>query len=143
MSTNDYPYLITRYKALLIDGVVLFGGFAVTMLLVQADDLRPYAFGAYLIISFLYEPVMLATLSATIGHKMCNIKVVQFNAPDRKLTLMSGILRNVMKLALGWVSFLTINFNPEHRAVHDYASSSLVVNDRKHRTAQGDTQTRP
>ncbi len=125
---HEYPYLLTRYKALLIDALVLFGGFAITMIIVQDVAFRPYAGGIYLIVAFLYEPVMLITLSATIGHQMVGIKVVRFDDPERRINLLSGIIRNIMKFSLGWMSFITINLNDEHRAIHDFASSSLVVN---------------
>jgi hypothetical protein len=30
---------------------------------------------------------------------------------------------------LGWLSFITINFNDEHRAIHDFASDSVMIED--------------
>ncbi len=124
-----FPYLITRYKAALIDGLVLFGLFAVTMILVQDPESRKIAFGVYLLFALLYEPLMLSIFSATIGHKAVNIKVKSINNTDKNISIIQGIIRNTLKLTLGWLSFLTINFNSEHRAIHDFAGESIVLDE--------------
>ncbi len=123
----NYPYLISRYKAALIDGLVIFGLFILTMFLVQNPEFRPVAFVVYLIAVLLYEPLMLTYFSATIGHKFVRIKVKNIDNHEQNISIVQGLIRTVFKLSLGWLSFLTINFNAEHRAIHDFASSSIVL----------------
>lgn len=72
-------------------------------------------------------PVFLTLYSATIGHKIMRIKVMNLKHKDRKLNLLQGFIRIFTKYFLGWMSFITINFNPGHRAIHDYFSSSIVI----------------
>ena len=127
----DYPYLLTRYKAALIDGLLQFSLFAVLMILIKDPENRPMAFIIFLIISLLYEPIFLTVLSGTIGHKMMKIKIKTIHNTSKNINLFQGLVRIFSKIILGWLSFLTINFNAEHRAIHDYLSSSIVLNDQK------------
>lgn len=127
----DYPYLLTRYKAALIDGFLQFGLFAVLMILTKDPENRPTTFIIFLIIELLYEPVLLTAFAGTIGHKVMRIKVKTLQDTSKNINLFQGLVRTFGKILLGWLSFLTINFNPEHRAIHDYLSSSIVLNDQK------------
>lgn len=122
----DYPYLLTRVKASFIDGVllaiILIGLLAIT----SNQDNRLFVAMIFCVIAVLYEPILLTLNSATLGHTIMNIKVV--NIKDRnKINMLQGFLRIITKFLLGWLSFLTINFNHKHRAIHDYISSSVVI----------------
>jgi uncharacterized RDD family membrane protein YckC len=125
----DYPYLLTRYKASLIDGVLLACLLGVILFLTPNSDNWPVAGIIFFIIAILYEPIQLSIFSATVGHYMMGIKVVSLKNKNRKLNIFQGIIRIITKTMLGWISFFTINFNPGHRAIHDYFSSSIVVKD--------------
>ena len=123
----NYPYLLTRYWALLIDGLILTSLFGLTMVLVQNTDYRPIAFFVYLLIAIIYEPFMLAFYSATLGHKLFKIEVKSISDIERNITFFQGILRFFTKATLGWVSFITISFNSEKRAIHDFVGASIVI----------------
>lgn len=127
----DCPYLVTRYKAALIDGLLQFGIFALLMVLTKDPENRPTAFIVFLIIALLYEPILLTSFAGTIGHKVMRIKIKSLQDTSKNINLFQGLIRIFSKILLGWLSFLTINFNPEHRAIHDYLSSSIVLNDQK------------
>ncbi len=127
---NTYPYLLSRYKAALIDGLFLFGLFAATMILTPNPEFRPTAFGVYILVSILYEPVMLSIFAGTIGHKMLGMKVKRSDDINRNINMLDGLLRITSKFLLGWLSFLTINFSAQHRAIHDYVGSSIVIDDK-------------
>lgn len=123
-----YPYLITRYKAAIIDGIILFSVFTLLMLcLPSSGSARSTGFIFYLMFIGLYEPSMIYFFAGTIGHQFLNIEVKQFISPDKKLTFISALIRSLFKLLLGWISFLTIGFNEEHRALHDIIGSSIVL----------------
>lgn len=123
-----YPYLITRYKAALVDGILLFLTYACLMILIQDPEVgRPIAFGFYILIALLYEPLMLVFFSGTIGHKSLGIQVKSFNNQTQNINFVQGIQRNLVKLSLGWLSFITIGFGDDHRAIHDLAGKSIVL----------------
>jgi uncharacterized RDD family membrane protein YckC len=59
------------------------------------------------------------------------IRVKNHQETSKNIKFYQGVIRILSKAVLGWLSFLTINFNPEHRAIHDYLSSSIVLNNQK------------
>ncbi len=123
----DYPYLLTRYQASLIDGVLLGCLFGVILFLTPNPDISPVDGIIFFVIAILYEPILLSIFSATVGHYMMGIKVISLKNKNRKLNIFQGIIRIFTKFMLGWISFITINFNPGHRAIHDYLSSGIVM----------------
>ncbi len=123
----DYPYLLTRYKASLIDGVLLACLFGVILFLTPNPNISLVEGIIFLIIVILYEPILLSIYSATVGHFMMGIKVISLKNKNQKLNIFQGIIRIFIKTLLGWISFFTINFNPGHRAIHDFLSSSIVI----------------
>jgi uncharacterized RDD family membrane protein YckC len=127
----DYPQLITRIQALFIDGMIILTTMVVTMVLLDESEYRStvmITLGALGI--FLYEP-LLTVSSGTIGQRVMDIRVRDFKDPSKKLGLMQAYGRVVAKSLLGWLSFLTINFNPQHRAIHDFVGGSVMVNSAK------------
>ncbi len=125
----DYPYLLTRFKATMIDGGLL-AVFLIVLLLVTSEvENRPLIAIVFCLVALLYEPLMLWFNSATIGHVMVGIRVLNVKQTGKKLNLFHGLIRVISKYVLGWLSFVTINFNPGHRAIHDFLSSSIVVKD--------------
>jgi uncharacterized RDD family membrane protein YckC len=125
----DYPYLLTRYKASLIDGVLLACLLGVILFITPSRDNWQVEGIIFFIIVILYEPILLSIFSATVGHSMMGLKVISLKNKNRKLNIFQGLIRTIVKLLLGWISFFTINFNPGHRAMHDYLSSSIVLKD--------------
>ncbi|MEN7548597.1 RDD family protein [Rapidithrix thailandica] len=127
----DYPYLLTRYKAALLEGLLLVGIFATLMILTKNPENRPTSFIIYIVIAILYEPIMLTAFAGTLGHKIMRIKIKAIQDTSKNINLFQGVIRILSKIILGWLSFLTINLNPEHHAIHDYLSASIVLNDPK------------
>lgn len=129
MAEINYPTLVRRYKALLIDGLLCFGTLIVLMLVVQDSEYRrTIMITTATILLLCYEP-LLTVYSGTIGQRVMKIKVRRFRQPDTRLTLVKSYVRWLTKGLLGWVSFITINFNREHRAIHDFASDSIMLQD--------------
>lgn len=122
----DYPYLLTRVKASFIDGILLALVLIGLLAIRNTQESRLPEALIFALIAILYEPILLTLNSATIGHTVMNIKVVNIET-GAKLNMLQGFLRISTKFALGWLSFLTINYNPKHRAIHDYISSGMVV----------------
>lgn len=125
--TVSYPLLIERYKATLIDVAVQFGAMILVMLLAQAAS-EPSVFivPAVLAIPLLYEPLLIR-YSCTLGQYIMDIRVHDGHDPFRRVTLWQSYLRFFVKYLLGWASFITIHNNEQKRAIHDFASNSVVI----------------
>ncbi len=73
-----------------------------------------------------YEPLC-TTLGATPGNYVKKIRVRQFGAYSKRINFFQALIRYILKLLLGWISFLTINSNKEKRAIHDFAAGSVMI----------------
>jgi len=47
--------------------------------------------------------------------------------PGKKINLIQSYLRFIVKFLLGWISFITISFNEEKRAIHDFAGGTIML----------------
>lgn len=123
----EYPRLVRRYKALFIDAVLLMVILITIMIMVQDSNMRTTIMvTSGLIILLTYEPV-LTTYSRTVGQRIMKIRVGKLGNPTERIGLTNAFIRWSVKWFLGWLSFVTIHFNPERRAIHDIASSSVMT----------------
>jgi uncharacterized RDD family membrane protein YckC len=130
----QYPRLIKRYKALLIDGLLLLFTLIAIMVIVQNSDLRtPIMVSSAFIILLTYEP-FLTSYSKTVGQRLMKIRVGRHGNPLERINLLNAYIRWFIKGLLGWVSFITIHSNPERRAIHDIASDSVMINEESKKT---------
>lgn len=126
---HQYPRLVQRYKALLIDGLLILLALIIIMIVVQDSKFRTTVMvSSALILLLTYEP-LLTSYSKTFGQRMMKIKVRSHRNPDERITLLNAYVRWFVKGLLGWVSFVTIHFNPERRAIHDLASDSVMISE--------------
>jgi hypothetical protein len=124
----DYPQLVTRIKALFIDGMIILTIMVVVMVLMDNSEYRPAVMITLGNVGILlYEP-LLTVHSGTIGQRVMNIRVRSFQDPSKKIKITQAYGRVLAKSLLGWISFITINFNAQHRAIHDFVGGSVMVN---------------
>jgi uncharacterized RDD family membrane protein YckC len=125
---NEYPSLTERVQSLFIDTMVLIITMVIlSQLLDNFDNVPNWVRGTLFVLAFvLYEPLCL-TLGCTLGNYIKNIRVKQFNDETKRLNFFQAIIRYVVKLLLGWLSFITIHSNPKKRAIHDIASGSVMI----------------
>jgi uncharacterized RDD family membrane protein YckC len=125
--TLEYPLLVVRIKSTLIDNMLVFA--SLLALMIATQDLENST-GIKIIMGFglglLYEPVLTA-YSATIGQRIMGIRVRRSSDVNKKVNVFQAVIRLLVKLALGWVSFLTIHSNVKRRALHDLISGSVMV----------------
>lgn len=122
-----YPLLVKRYQSVFIDAFVLFAIMIIVMVLIGESESRQIvmvSLGALFLLA--YEP-LLSTYYATLGQYIIGIRVRNASNPDKRINIFQAYARIVVKWLLGWVSFVTINFNPAHRAIHDFAGKSVVI----------------
>ncbi|MES1198207.1 MAG: RDD family protein, partial [Chitinophagaceae bacterium] len=67
------------------------------------------------------------TLGFTLGNFIKGIRVRQYSNKVKRINIFQAILRYIFKIALGWLSFITIHSNPEKRAIHDFVSGSVMI----------------
>lgn len=128
-SEYQYPSLLKRIQALFIDFVLillifLFSSMIIGMIGGAATEIKVAIFVFCVCI---YEPMLVAFTGGTIGHKMLGIQVKSYEDPDHNISIFSAIVRVFVKALLGWISFLTVTFNSDKRAIHDMASGSVVT----------------
>lgn len=122
------PTIKTRYFSMLIDLIViLLSGFGISVLIEEIGQVPDRIRGIIFIsLMFLYEPV-LVTIGSTIGQLILNIRVRKFNNPEKRLAFPFAFLRFGIKMFLGWLSFITVTFNVNKRAIHDFAGGSIMI----------------
>jgi len=124
----EYPNLLDRFQSTFIDSIfIVILMFASASILEKYEDppdwIRIILFFA---IWAVYEPVC-TTLGFTIGNYIKGIRVRRVDNSSGKINIVQAFIRYLIKITLGWVSFITIHFNEERRAIHDLAAGSIVV----------------
>ncbi|MBK7212235.1 MAG: RDD family protein [Bacteroidales bacterium] len=124
----ELPSLRTRFFSILLDGVsIVILAYLCTLIFESIGEVPDYMRKvAFLFCFILYEPI-LVSFGATIGQSMMNIRVRSFSNPEKKLNIAFAVVRTFVKFLLGWLSFITISFNPNRRAIHDMASGSIMI----------------
>ncbi len=124
----EFPSLLRRIKALVIDLVVLLIIFSISALLINFIGGAPGWVRAsiFIFMFYIYDPVFIAFNGATIGHAIMNMKVKRFKNPHKNMSLIMAVSRFFFKSILGWLSFLTVTFDKRKRAIHDKLTGSIV-----------------
>jgi len=127
-----YPSLSKRVQSLFIDALLMIG----LMMLFGwiLDRINPNQkegdewIRAVLFIAIwgVYEPLAM-TFGCTIGNYLIKIRVRKHSDPGKKINLIQSYLRFIVKFLLGWISFITISFNEEKRAIHDFAGGTIML----------------
>jgi uncharacterized RDD family membrane protein YckC len=126
--TFKLPSIKVRYFSTLIDILVILGSsLGISSLFELPGEVPAFIRGiTFLIVVVLYEPLLIS-FGCTVGQFVTNIRVRNFNDTGKKLKLHLAILRTIIKATLGWVSLITITFNKNRLAIHDYISNSIVI----------------
>jgi uncharacterized RDD family membrane protein YckC len=125
------PTIKARYISMLIDVlIIVLISIALSSLFEIIGQVPGFVKGIiFVVIVLLYEPI-LVTSGSTVGQLFMNLRVRDFKHPGQKLTFHLAILRTVVKILLGWLSFVTVTFNVNRRAIHDFASGSIMISKR-------------
>ena len=78
------------------------------------------------------EPGLVAFTGGTVGHHLLRIRVAKRDGA-RNINVVAAIVRFVVKLLLGWLSFIFVLTTAKHQAVHDLVAGSIV----RHKDAAG------
>lgn len=122
-----YPSLLKRIQAIFIDFLIILAVFVLTSLLLGTEESSiGLKVGVFVFSVYLYEPVLVAFTGGTLGHRLLGLRVKNYHDQDRNISLLSAFGRVIVKGLLGWLSFITITFNPQKRGIHDIATGSIV-----------------
>jgi uncharacterized RDD family membrane protein YckC len=125
---EKYPQLTDRIQSTFIDTIlIIILMFVFSNILERYEDVPDWVRIALFALLFLvYEPLCM-TMGCTLGNYVKNIRVRKFSDTTKRINIIQALLRYPVKVALGWVSFLTINSNPKRRAIHDLVSGSVMI----------------
>ncbi len=127
-----YAGLAKRIQSIFIDLFFMLGMMLISTWIL--DKINPAQLDkdewirAFLFIGIwgVYEPVSM-TLGCTLGNYLMKIRVRKFANAGEKINLFQAYIRLIIKFFLGWLSFVTIGFNKERRAIHDLAARTIVI----------------
>lgn len=124
----EYPTLSDRVQSTFIDSLFILSMMFVLSTVLERYDNPPnwIRIALFFGIWFVYEPVC-TSLGFTIGNYLKNIRVKRMANTNKKINIIQAIFRYVLKFSLGWISFLTMHFNPQRRAIHDLAAGSVMI----------------
>lgn len=125
---NIYPSLSDRVQSTFIDTLVI-----VAVMFVFAAWLEKFAhapewisivlfFGLWAI----YEPLCTA-IGGTVGNLFKGIRVRKYGEENNSINFFQAFFRYILKISLGWLSFVSIHFNREKRAIHDLVAGSVMI----------------
>lgn len=123
-----YPSLSERIQSILIDQV-----FIITLMFVFASILDRFEdppdwirIVLFFAVWLIYEPFLM-TFGCTLGNYFKKIRVRKFPDSSKRINIFQAYGRYILKMLLGWLSFITITTNKERRAIHDLAASTLMI----------------
>ena len=131
MSVN-YPSLSKGVQSIFIDlllmiALMFLAGWVLDKIN-PSDEGQDGLIRAILFVSIwgIYEPVAM-TFGCTVGNLLTKITVRQFGSIEEKINIYQAYIRFIIKFFPGWLSFITISFNEQKRAIHDLASGAIVL----------------
>jgi uncharacterized RDD family membrane protein YckC len=126
-SEHAYARFTRRVQGVFIDAIIFMLILAVALMLAVwfASDHIARILGVTVAATWLfYEPLLVSLTGGTIGHYLCNMRVVD---DDRgNIGFVKAVARMIIKSLLGWYSFLAMAMTSRHQAVHDLLTRSTV-----------------
>ena len=127
-SSVEFPSLSDRFQSTFIDMLCIAAMmFMCSYVLDRYEEVPDWVrvvlfFGLWAV----YEPVC-TSLGATIGNCVKNIRVRKVSGINKRINIVQAFFRYALKFCLGWLSFVSVHFNPEKRAIHDLAVGSVMI----------------
>jgi uncharacterized RDD family membrane protein YckC len=127
-STINYCSLSDRVKSIFIDTFIIIMAMLVFSTVLDMFNNPPVwaRVAMFIAIWFLYEPFCVA-YGCTIGQYVMHIRVRSAKDTTKHIHIVLSYIRYIIKIALGWLSFLSLAFNKQRQAVHDLAVESVMI----------------
>jgi RDD family len=91
----------------------------------QSDHIGRILGFTFLALLFFYEPVLVPLTGGTIGHYLCNLRVVD-DRTNGNIGFLRAAARAAIKSVFGIYSFITMGTTLRHQALHDVLTRSTV-----------------
>jgi uncharacterized RDD family membrane protein YckC len=124
---HAYARFTRRVQGVLIDSIVfmlILAGSLIIAVSLNSDSVGRVLGITVVITWLLYEPLLVSVTGGTIGHSLCNMRVVDDRGGN--VGFLKAVIRVVIKSLLGWYSFIAMALTSRHQAVHDYLTRSTV-----------------
>jgi uncharacterized RDD family membrane protein YckC len=123
----NYPSIIRRYFSTFLDGIFVVVIFVLSSYILDTGNstATKIRVGIILFMFFVYEPIF-TTYFCTLGQKITGIRIRKFST-GKRISLIRAYLRISVKILLGVISFFTIPFTKNKRAIHDFAAGTMVI----------------
>ncbi|HKB45031.1 MAG TPA: RDD family protein [Chitinophagaceae bacterium] len=127
-TSEEYPNLSDRVQSTFIDTIfIILVMFGFASILDRYENTPTWIkITLFFVLWVVYEPLC-TTLGFTLGNLIKGIRVRQHSNTVKRINIFQALLRYILKVALGWLSFLTIHSNPQRRAIHDLAAGSVMI----------------
>lgn len=124
----EYPTLSDRVQSTFIDTIFIVVLMFIVGSLLDKYDGAPDWIRMVLFFGIwgIYEPLC-TTFGFTVGNYLKAIRVRKVSNVSRKINFVQAFIRYVLKITLGWISFLTMHSNQQRRAIHDFAGGSVMI----------------
>ena len=124
-----YATFTRRFRALVIDNAIVSGVAIVVFMLGEAASDVPGSGGLTWLLMLgvvvLYEPVLVSRRGATVGHSASDLEVVEAGT-GRWPSFRRALARFLLKVVVGFPSFVTMALSRRHQAVHDLLTGTTV-----------------
>jgi uncharacterized RDD family membrane protein YckC len=123
-----YARFAPRLRAVIVDVILMTLLWASTLALAvasQSDHVARVVGFTFICVWLLYEPILVSLTGGTVGHYLCNLRVVD-DQSHSNVGFLKAVARLVIKTVLGLVSFITMAATRRHQAVHDLLTRSSV-----------------
>ncbi|WP_444930942.1 RDD family protein [Microbulbifer sp. SSSA002] len=123
-----YPKLSRRFRALMIDSLVLIAVTVLSIAIGTSIDFTNEVYQSVLILLLivLFEPVLVSLTGGSVGHHLVGVRIRKI-ASDKRINIVQAIIRTLFKLLLGVPSLIFVLTSKKYQALHDFISMSLVV----------------
>lgn len=126
----EYPTILRRYLSTAIDSIFIILVLFLASYAFQQEHTLATQFRVSIILFmfFVYEPFC-TSMYCTLGQKITGIRIRKYDSfADENISLPKAYLRILSKIILGFISFFSIIFSKEKRAIHDFIAGSIVLN---------------
>jgi uncharacterized RDD family membrane protein YckC len=133
---HKYPTLTRRYIATVIDVAFVLAAIILISYLFENSGSTGVRIRVSLILFlfFIYEPLCTSRL-CTLGQKIMGVRIRRYPSMER-ISLLMAYARIIVKGLLGILSFFTLPFSQNRRAIHDMAARSIVIFSDKQRAGE-------
>jgi len=126
-----YPSLIKRIQSILIDTLLMVVLIFLAAWVMDNMKIGEEQEGLVKAITFVciwgvYEPVCMI-LGSTLGNYLIGIRARKHSDTNKRINIFQAYVRFIVKILLGWISFLTIGMNKERRAIHDLVAGTVMI----------------